>query len=220
MRTKSTRTCTTSRFFVTEGWNLWCQCYLLHHLYFMYSFLFQKYTRACAVLEEYKSNLKCCCFHTSSPPLWLSWLRRHVCYPVFKAAKHSFKPSLFSNPARLVDGNASENIVVLYVCFLITESNRCQLQNWDRSQQNVRLPYKIWKLFCLFVSIVDIFKMLYQKWNGSKICSRHDMLQYTEKISLFLPFWSTQCVTSTHTASALAFVYLVWTNTAVDDRGW
>ena len=55
-------------------------------LYFMYSFLFQKYTTACTALEEYKSNLKCCCFHTSSPP---SWLRRHVCYPVtvFKAAK-------------------------------------------------------------------------------------------------------------------------------------
>ena len=37
--------------------------------------------------------------------------------------------SLLGYPARLIDGNASENIVVLYVCFLITESNRCQLQN-------------------------------------------------------------------------------------------
>ena len=61
-------------------------------LYFMYSFLFQKYTRACIALEEYNSNLKCCCFYASSPP---SCLRHHVCYPVLKAAKHSFKPSLF-----------------------------------------------------------------------------------------------------------------------------
>ena len=73
-------------------------------LYFMYSFLFQKYTGACIALEEYNSNLKCCCFYASSPP---SCLRHHVCYPVLKAAKHSFKPSLFSGTL-LVASNACE----------------------------------------------------------------------------------------------------------------
>ena len=74
-------------------------------LYFMYSFLFQKYTRACIALEEYNSNLKCCCFLYASSPS--SCLRHHVCYLVLKAAKHSFKPSLFSGTL-LVASNACE----------------------------------------------------------------------------------------------------------------
>ena len=59
-------------------------------LYFMYSFLFQKYTRACIALEKYNSNLKCC------------WFLRFIAALVFKTP--CLLPSVksgqtqFSNP--------------------------------------------------------------------------------------------------------------------------